>query len=306
MKLMDLLLNMYDYARTDATGMLDDVGDEALLAESYGQKVADYQKLSNVAKVKAMNGMGNPAYGSMVFHRFQNASVETEGTARTALAGAAVLDDQVTVNLSTKKEIVEELHKRDVAQIGYGGLVQHRTANHALRMTADLDRAALTAAKTAAGTVIGNDADITWANATTPNYLDLLEEAILKVETVSNDYVDGVDRSQIVVFLKPSIFAKVRNSLDKVYAYNGTTELVEVPAFHGAMVFSEHYMPSSTDFIATTVGNIAQPVYSDGYTGGDRVPLSNFVELSLFYTYGTAILAPDLTFEGEFKEAAVL
>jgi hypothetical protein len=49
---------------------------------------------------------------------------------------------------------------------------------------------------------------------------------------------------------------------------------------------------------------VAQPVYSDGYSGGDRIPLSNYVELSMFYTYGTAVLAPDLAFEGEIAEAA--
>ena len=305
MKLLEQLLNMFMFARTDATGMLDDAGDEALLAEEYGRKVAEYQKMSNVAKVKAAFGSGNPAFGSMVFHRFQNAAVQTEGTARTALAGNAVLDDQVVVNLSTKKEIVEELHKRDVAQLGFTGLISQRTTNHAARMRADLDRAALAAAKTAAGTA-GNDADITWANGTTADYLDLLEQTIQKVETVSNDYVDGVDRSQIVVFLRPAIFGKVRKELDTVYVFNGTTEAQEISGYHGAIVVSEHYLPADTDFIVTTIGNIAQPVYSDGYTGGDRVPLSNYVELSMFYTYGTAILAPDLVFEGEYTEAAGL
>ena len=303
MRLFEELLNMFMFARTDATGMLDDAGNEALLAEEYGKKVADYQKLSNVAKVKAAFGSGNPAYGSMVFHRFQNAVVRTEGTARTATKGDAVLDDQVTVNLSTKKEIVEELHKRDIAQIGFSGLVQQRTSNHGSRMRADLDRAALTALKTAAGSG-GRNADVTYPNGTAPDYLALLETIIQKVETVTNDYVDGIDRSQIVIFLKPSIFGKIRKELDTVYVFNGSTEEQEVTGYHGVAVFSEHYMPASTDFIATTIGNVAQPVYSDGYSGGDRIPLSNYVELSMFYTYGTAVLAPDLAFEGEIAEAA--
>ena len=49
MRLFEELLNMFMFAGTDATGMLDDAGNEALLAEEYGKKVVDYQKLSNVA-----------------------------------------------------------------------------------------------------------------------------------------------------------------------------------------------------------------------------------------------------------------
>lgn len=303
MKLLESLFNLQFFANTDASGMLDDAGNEALLSAIYDKKVAEYQKMSNVAKVKAAFGSGNPAYGSMVFHRFQNAVVRTEGTARTAAAGDDVLDDQVTVNLATKKEIVEELHKRDIAQIGYAGIVQQRTSNHAARMMADLDRAALTALKAAAGAG-GRNADVTYPNGTVPDYLDMLETIIQKVETVTNDYVDGVDRSQIVVFLRPSIFGKIRKEIDTVYVFNGTTEAQEISGYHGAIVVSEHYMPADCDFIATSVGNLAQPVYSDGYNGGDRVPLSNFVELSLFYTYGTTVLAADLAFEGEIAEAA--
>jgi hypothetical protein len=290
------------FARTDAVGVVDDSSDEALLAEVYGNVVESYQKKSGVARVKAQ-GLGDPAAGSMVFSRFQNASVKTYGTARTAGAGDDVIDDQTTVNLSTHKEIVEELEMFDVKHYGVGNLMQRRGPNHALRMLAHLDRAALTAAKTAAAAE-SNNTDVTYPNGTTPDYLDLLEQVALKVETVSNDYVDGVDRDMIVVFLKPSIYSKVQSALDKVYAYTGNSEMVEVPGYHGFQVISSHYLPSDTDFIATTVGNIAQPVFSEGYIDGGRIKLSNAYEVSMFFDYGTEILASDLVFEGEFAEAS--
>lgn len=290
------------YARTDAVGVVDDAGNEALLSELYGNVIDTYQKKSGVARVKAQ-GVGDPGAGSMVFHRFQNATVNNYGTARTDGSGDEVIDDQVTVNLSTHKEIVEELEMFDVKHYGVGNLMQRRSPNHALRMMAHLDRAALTAAKTAAAAA-SNNADVTYPNGSTPDYLDLLEQVALKVETVSNDYVDGVDRSQIVVFLKPSIYSKIQSALDKVYAYDGNSGMVEVPGYHGFQVISEHYLPTSTDFIATVVGNIAQPVYSDGYVDGGRIKLSNAYEISLFFDYGTQILAPDLVFEGEFSEAS--
>lgn len=290
------------FTRTDALDAVDDNGDEALLAEVYGNVIETYQKKSGVARVKAQ-GVGDPAGGSMVFSRFQNSTVQTYGTARTAGAGDAIIDDQVTVNLNTHKEIVEELEMFDVKHYGVGNLMQRRGPNHALRMLAHLDRAALTAAKAAAATA-SNNSDVTYENGTTPDYLDLLEQVALKVETVTNDYVDGVDRSMIVIFLKPSIYSKVQSALDKVYAYNGNSGMIEVPGYHGFQVISEHYLPSDTDFIATTVGNIAQPVFSEGYVDGGRIKLSNAYEVSLFFDYGTKILANDLVFEGEFAEAA--
>lgn len=289
-------------ARTDAGYIVDDAGNEALLAEQYGRLIETYQKKSGVARVKAQGLPGDDA-GSYVYSRFQNAVVKTYGTARTAGAGDKVIDDQVTVNVSTHKEIVEELLINDVRRYGVGNLMARRSPNHALRMMADLDRAALTAAKAAAATA-GNDADVTYPNGTTPDYYDLIEQVILKVETVTNDYVDGVDRDMIVIFLKPSIYSKVQQKLETVYAYDGTTGLIEVPGIHGVQLISEHYLPANTDFIATTIGNIAQPVSSDGYTEGGRIPLSNAFEVSLFYDYGTQILAGDLVFEGEFAEAA--
>lgn len=296
-------LDLQYFARTDSINVVDDNGDEALLSEEYGRVVEAYQKKSHVAQIKA-EGLGDASSGSMVFSRFQNAAVGNYGAARTATAGASVIDDQVTVNLDQHKEIVEELALFDVKTYGINNLIQRRSLNHALRMAAHTDRAAWAAAFTAAAAASQNT-DITWANGTTPDYLALVEEAILKVETVSNDYVDGVDREMIVVAVTPTVFSKIKNSLTKVFAYNGTVnELVEVEGLNGARIVSEHYLPTGTDFIATTVGNIAQPIWSQGYTGGERIPLTNNVEVSLFFDYGTKILAPDLVFEGQFAEAA--
>lgn len=292
-------------ARTSAININVDAGTAASLAELYGFVVENYQKRSNVSRIKAQTPSTAQA-GSYVFSRFQNAVVRTKGTARAAGEGDELIDDQVTVNVNTHKEIVEEFALFDVKAHGVGNLMGRRAPNHSLRMMADLDRAAWTAAKTAAAAA-SNDSNITWPNGTATasiDYLDLLEQTIQKVETVTNDYVDGVPRDMIVVALKPSIYAKVQSKLDTVFAYDGSTGIIEVPGYHGAMVVSEHYLPSGTDFIATTIGNIAQPVTSDGYTDGGRIPLDNNYEVSLFYDYGTTILANDLVFEGEYAEAA--
>lgn len=291
-------------ARTDSINILDDNGDKALLAESFGRVIENYQAMSNVAKIKAVNGSGDPSTGSVVYSRFQNATVNTKGTARTAGKGDELLDDQVTVNLSLHKEIVEEISKFDITHYGVGNIIARRSINHAMRMQAHLDRAALSALKTAAAAA-SHASDVTYANGTTPNYLDLMEQVVVSLETATSDYVDGIDRSMIAVLLKPSIYSKVQQSLDKVYAYDGATGMKEVPGYHGYQVFNEKYLPSGTDFIVTVVGSVAQPVYSDGYTNGGRIPLDNNYEVSLFFDYGVGVLTGELVYEGEFKEAAV-
>jgi hypothetical protein len=291
-------LNFHYMARTDAVGLVDDNEDEALLSEAYGKLIETYQAKSNVARVKAV-GIGEVSNGSMVFSRFQNSSVEDYGTARGATKGDAVIDDQVTVNLSNHKEIVEELEEFDIKAHGVGNLIQRRSLNHALRMQAHLDRAALAALKTACAAYSAG-ANATDATVTSADYLAALEAKVVMLETTSNDYVDGIPREMIVAFVSPSKFSLIKSQLDTVYAYNGNSELIEVPGYHGFQIVSEHYLPTGTDFIITVVGNIAQPIHSLGYTQGGRIPLTKSYEVSLFFDYGVGVLAADLIYEGEF------
>lgn len=299
--LKELLLTYEKYTRTDAIGMVDDNGDEVLLSEVYGNLIANYQAMSNIAKVKAPAPLGQA--GSYEYDRFQNATVNTYGTARTAGEGSDPIDDKVTVNVNTHKEIVEEVQLFDARRLGVGNVINKRSINHVMRMVATLDRAAFTALKAAAA-ASGSASDYQYANGTTPNYLDLMEQVVVALETTTNDYIDGLDRSMIVVFLKPSIYSKVQQALDTVYAYDGSTGIKEVPGYHGYQVVSEKYLPSATDFIVTIVNNVAQPIESDGYTEGERIPFSKAMEVSLFFDYGTSILMPELVYEGEFTEAA--
>jgi hypothetical protein len=291
MNLLEQLLNMYFYARTDAVGMVNDNGDPVELSEAYGKVIENYTKRSNVARIKAEGSVTGAA--SVEYSRFQNSESNDYGTARAAAAGAAVKDDKVTVNLDEHQEIVEEISRFDYKTHGVANLIAKRAVNHSLTMQRTLDRAAWEAAFDAAANA-GNDTDIT-----ATDYDDALEQIIGLVETVTNDYVDGVPRDMIAIALRPGVYGKVLNKLDKTFAYSGSTEIVEVPAYHGVQVFSEHYLPTGTDFIVTVVGNIAQPVMSDGYVDGGRINLSNDYEVSLFYDYGIKILAEDLVFEGE-------
>ena len=295
-------------ARQDGLDLLDQAGSAAKLREAYLGIQDNYQKLSNVAKIKART-IGAVNAGSFVFPRFKNATVNTYGTARTAGAGTAGVKEEVTVNLSVHKEIVEEFEKFDLETVGFDVIAQ-RIFNHPQRMMAANDRAfwaeiktAVAAHDTANSTT--HSANITWPKATTPDYLDLIEQLIVKVETTSSNYIDGVTRDLIFVAVRPAIYSKIQQKLDTIYAYNGNSELVEVPAYHGVMVFSELFLPSGTDFIAGIIGGAAMPVRSDGYTQPEKIGLSNAYAVSLFWDYGVAALAPEAFYEGEFAEAAV-
>ena len=293
-------------ARQDALDLLDQAGSAAKLREAYLGIQENYQKLSNVAKVKART-VGAVNAGSFVYPRFKNATVNTYGTARTAGAGVAGVKEEITVNLSVHKEIVEEFEKFDLETSGLD-VISQRIFNHPQRMMANNDRAFWAAVKTAVAAYDSANstthaANITWPNATTPDYLDLIEQLIVKVETTSSNYIDGVTRDLIFVAVRPAIYSKIQQKLDTIYAYNGNSELIEVPGYHGVMVFSELYLPSGTDFIAGVIGGAAQPVRSDGYSSPERIGLSNSYAISLFWDYGNGVLAPEAFYEGEFSEA---
>ena len=135
-------------ARTNAISLLSGVSTPATLAEIYGLVIENVQKSTLSTALKSQQYTGNPAAGSVEFKRFANSEAKTYGTARTAAKGDKITVPPTTVNLSTHKEIVEEVAKFDIDTFGVAGIMQRRADNHVLTMAADLDRAFFTEAST--------------------------------------------------------------------------------------------------------------------------------------------------------------
>ena len=65
--------------------------------------------------------------------------------------------------------------------------------------------------------------------------------------------------------------------------------------YHGATVYEN--IRQTAKVIGQRKESIAQPVVMDEYSDPERIPLSNAWATSLFYSYGTKAVTPDLIFK---------
>lgn len=265
-------------ARQDANSIYINDTTKDKLAETYGEVIEAVQKGAISEQIKNKNYSGDPTTGSVEIDRFKNATINDLGTARTNAKGDKLKNTgKVTINVDTDKEIVEELAKKDVKLYGLDGMAQKRKANHIKRMIAYLDKEFFAKAE-AEGTAL--------TNVTETSIEDILETLIQSVETTENDWVDGVDRDMLVLTVKPSVYGKIRNYIDKVDGTDGSMEY-----FHGVRLFSNHRQTKGA--ICMIDGAVAQLVTTDEYDA-EKIPLSNDIALELFFSKGTKAVMPDL------------
>lgn len=265
-------------ARQDALSIYTDSSTKDKLAETYGEVIEAVQKGAVSEQIKNKNYSGDPTTGSVEIDRFKNATVDDLGTARTAGKGKTLQNTgKVTINVDTDKEIVEEIAKKDIKLYGIAGMAEKRKANHIKRMIAYLDTEFFAKA-VSEGTEL--------KNVTETRIEDILEALIQKVETTQNDWVDGVDRDMIDLTLVPRVYAKLRNYIDRIDGSNGTEEY-----FHGVRVYSNHRQ--TKDAICMINGAVAQLVTTDQYEA-EKIPLSNYIALELYFSKGTKAVMPDL------------
>ncbi len=265
-------------ARTDALNIyVNEAKDQ--LAEAYGAVIEAVQKGAISEQIKNKNYSGDPTTGSVVINRFKNAEVAALGTARTGGKGATLDNSgKVTINVSSDKEIVEELAVKDVKLYGLAGLAERRKDNHVKRMIADLDRTFFTCAE-----VSGTEVELTAADVA-----GKIEQLIQSVETTVNDWVDGVDRDMIVLTVTPAVYADIQNYIDSVpNSISGLNDNY----FHNVRVFSN--FRQNKPAIAMIDGAVAQLVTTDEYEA-EKIPLSNDIALELFFSKGTKAVMPDL------------
>ncbi|MDE5946334.1 MAG: hypothetical protein K2G63_03360 [Oscillospiraceae bacterium] len=276
-------------ARTKALSLLQAAATKSDLAEIYGIVIDNVMKDTLSSSLKSQAYTGNPAAGSVEFKRFENSEAKTYGTARTAGKGDSITAPPITVNLDTHHEIVEECAKFDLDTFGVSGIMARRASNHIDTMTTDLD--------TAFFAVACDSASVFTSTSTDP--LDVLEEAILKLETVKNKHVRGTNRINHRLILSPSYYSTVRNKLDSVINSNVDTAAEEFGMFHGVKIYSTINLPDDIDFLIMHNGAVAQPAIVNPYSDPEKIPLSNDFAVSLFYDYGTKVLTPDLIFKKE-------
>ena len=258
-----------------------------LLKEAYDGVIANVQKNTVSSRIKNTDLSGDPDSGTVEAKRFANASSQDYGTARTAGKGNAVKGKTVTIAIDQNKEFIEEIEEKDIRLLGVDGLIAKRSANHANRMAAELDQKFCEVGKTE-GTQFKPAAAVTDIQA-------IVEAAILQMEKLKNNYIDGLDRSMLSITFDPDTYSAMRMYLDTVVNTNVDTTTEEFNMYHGVKCFSSNRLPAGVKFEIMMDESIAQPVKAVPYTA-ERIPLSEAVAVEMFYYYGTKAVTPDTIF----------
>jgi hypothetical protein len=277
-------------ARLDALSMLQENGsDELLLNELYNKVIDGFSAKAVSMQLKNPDYTGDVDAGSVVAKRFVDSSSNAYGTARTAQAGAYIEAEEVVISIDVHKEIIEEAEQFDLDKLGLGGIVARRIANHQNSMIREVDTAFFAEAY-ATGTEVTHSAS---------DWIGKLEEMIVGLQEVSNDYVDGVDRDMARLVVTPSVMSAVRIALDALPANDNTFAIGALGLFHGVPIWESVRLPKASgqvvDAFCMVQGAIAQPIGVTPYNP-TRIPLSKAIAIELFYDYGTDALTPDLIF----------
>lgn len=278
---------MADTTRIESLSVLLDPSGKMLLKEAYDGVIANVQKSAISSKIKNTDLSGDPDAGTVEAKRFANAEAQDYGTARTGGKGTGVKGKTVTVAIDKDREFVEEIEQKDTRLLGVGGLIAKRSTNHAQRMIAELDKEFFDVGKTE-GTQFKPAPGVT-------NIQDIVEAAIVQMETLKNDYIDGLDRSMLSITFDPATYSAMRMYLDTVVNTNVDTTSEEFVTYHGVKCYASNRLPSDVKFEIMMDGSIAQPVRSVPYSA-ERIPLSEAMAVELFFYYGTKAVTPDTIF----------
>lgn len=275
-------------ARTSSFSILQAVGQNASLKEVYGAVIEGVRKETLAGSLKNQSYSGNPAAGSVEYKRFVNSKSQAYGTARAAAAGNKITVPPITLNINTRKEIVEEVTKADLDMFGVGSIMARRAQNHLETLASDIDTVFF-----AALAEVATEIDLTGITALN----EQLEKSAQTLEGVKNDYVTGVPRNRIYIVGTPAWVGKYRNYLDNLPRANVDTAAEDFESYHGVRIFSSIYLPAGVDAVVTIEGACGMPVIIDQYAEPEKIPLSDDWAVSLFYTYGVKVLTPDLVFK---------
>lgn len=264
--------------------LLDPQG-KMLLSEAYDGVIENVQKATISGQLKNTDLSGDPTAGTVEAKRFVNAKSNAYGTARGKGKGELVKGKPVTIPIDTDREFIEEVEQKDVSLLGVDGLITRRSANHAMQMANELDRAFF-AECVASGTQFTPSTEATAIQ-------DIIEEAIVTLETLKNDYIDGIPRNMLSVEVTPAVYSKMRKYLDEVvHNANVDTAAETFDRFHGVRFISTINMPAGCDFIVQVDGSVAQPVRSQAYSA-EKIPMSEAYAIELFFYYGTKAVTPE-------------
>ena len=272
-------------ARIDALSIELLSGGKDKLAEEYGKVIENIQARTLSARLKNTDLSGDPTSGTVEAKRFVNVVGQAYGTARGAGKGNAVKAKPVIVSIDDNTEYLEEVEEKDLRTYGVNGLIERRTRNHENQLAVELDTKFFAEAVNAGSEF----------TPTATDKVEEIEEAIQKVETTKNEFVQGVPRNMIEVVMSPAYYGALRT---KINASGNSLKLVgmanyEEGTFNNTKVYSSAFLPEGTDYIVMVNGAVAQPVHTSIYNP-KKVDLSDATAFGLFAYKGTKAVMEDL------------
>ena len=273
-------------ARLDALSIELTTSGKDKLAEEYGKVIDNLQHITLASRLKNTDLSGDPTSGTVEAKRFANIVGQTYGTARTAGKGAYVKADPVVIAINDNTEYLEEVEEKDLRTYGVAGLIERRTRNHQDALAVELDTKFFAEAVTE-GT--------SFTPTGSPSIEDEIEEAIQKIETTKNDFVQGVPRNMIEVVMSPAYYGRLRNKINAIANSNdlGQVRNYEQGTFNNTEVYSSVFLPQGINYVVMVKGAVAQPVMTSIYNPA-KVDLSDATAFGLFAYKGTKAVTPDL------------
>lgn len=272
-------------ARIDALSIELLSGGKDKLAEEYGKVIENIQARTLSARLKNTDLSGDPTSGTVEAKRFVNVVGQAYGTARGAGKGNAVKAKPVVISIDDNTEYLEEVEEKDLRTYGVNGLIERRTRNHENQLAVELDTKFFAEAKKSGSKF----------TPTATDKAEEIEEAIQKVETTKNEFVQGVPRNMIEVVMSPAYYGALRT---KINASGNSLNLVamanyEEGTYNNTKVYSSAFLPEGTDYIVMVNGAVAQPVHTSIYNP-KKVDLSDATAFGLFAYKGTKAVMEDL------------
>ena len=275
-------------ARLDALSIkLQDGSTADKLAEEYGKVIDNIQAITLASRLKNTDLSGDPTSGTVEAKRFVNVSGNTYGTARSGHAGQLVKAKPVVISIDDNTEYIEEVEEKDLKTYGVAGLIERRTKNHQDALARELDTKFFAEA-------VGQGTSF---SSLATDIADEIEDAIEKVETVKNDFVNGVPRNMIEVVMSPAYYGKLRNKINAIPNSNGLGQVAnyEQGTFNNTEVFSSVFLPNGINYVVMVKGAVAQPVMTSIYNP-TKVEFSDATAFGLFAYKGTKAVMEDLIF----------
>ena len=242
-------------ARLDALSIKMTNGSTAeKIAEEYGKVIENLQHITLASRLKNTDLSGDPTSGTVEAKRFVNITGQTYGTARGHGYADKVKADPVVVALNDNTEYLEEVDENDLKTYGVDGLIERRTRNHQDALAVELDTKFFAEAVDK-----GTSFSATGVN---PSIEDEIEEAIQKIETTKNNFVQGVPRNMIEIVMSPLYYGKLRNKINSISNSNdlGQVKNYEQGVFNNTQIYSSVFLPQGINYVVMVKGAVAQPI----------------------------------------------